>query len=152
MTAGWKVPSPFPSRSAHLSKTVRPSRQVTYEEVRLAVLVQIRYEHSIRKLPAGIVGDCRLERSIAIAQQHADRAIAYGIRTIDGASAIIHYQDVLLTVLVHIRDSHRLGEISACEVGHCRLEGSVAISPKEHPTEPPSQNWSVQVQLLTSSQ
>src|ERR1019366_3897160 len=89
-------------QDAQLSETVDPPREIADHEVGLAVLVQIRYQDSIRKLPARIVGDRRLERSITVAQQHRNRAVAYGIGTIDGAGAIVHYQNVGLAIPVHI--------------------------------------------------
>jgi hypothetical protein len=93
---------------------------ISYDNVQFAVVVDICNHNGSSGVSAGPIAYPRLERPIAIADQHAYASPTY-------ASPSIHFHNVGLAIAVHIRDCHVTGVVSAGII-HGWLDSSVAIA------------------------
>jgi hypothetical protein len=97
--------------------TAACGRAVHHDDIELSVSVHVSGSDRSGAKPARRIWDRLLERSVAIANQHADIALVDG-----GAGTAVRDHDVGYSNGAEISDSNSIGIDSARIVGHSRLK------------------------------
>ena len=100
---------------------------VCYQQVGLAITIDIAHSQRNWPRPARTVAHCRLESSVTITQQHTHRAIRVVVAI---SGIVIGHEQVGLAILVHVAHSYRIGIQSARAVGDHRLKAPVTLAQK----------------------